>query len=344
MIPSQWAFIRGARGALLITSSSSASKTASNAAPYLPSRSRCRNRRESMRMPRSAARFRACCTVHSRVGSAMTPVRCRRLVPCSRNASAYSLLPSAVSRWKKSAAMTPSAWAVRNSRQVGPERRGVPDMVLEWPGRPRTPRRFIYPRTTSNQRELEDDLQRLPRADRPVLLALGQLPPARQQTDLSPLPGNSTALLLDASALGALQSADDSPGIPHLVSRSVLEGGRGTCLRPRHRRPRRCRDPRPTSGGRRASPPPARRRPRRATDLAGPPGGSGRCRTCRSRIRRSTRSPESSPGHSRSSRHGARYECPPRAAPVSRGAARGRASRSGRVRRGGRRSSRRRSG
>ncbi|MEU2732530.1 hypothetical protein ABZ650_32930 [Streptomyces griseoviridis] len=31
----------------------------------------------------------------------------------------------------------------------------VPDMVLEWPGRPRTPRRFIYLRTTSDQRELE---------------------------------------------------------------------------------------------------------------------------------------------------------------------------------------------
>ncbi|MEU1282613.1 hypothetical protein [Streptomyces sp. NPDC005805] len=78
------------------------------------------------------------------------------------------------------------------------------------------------------QRELEDDLQRRPRADRPVLLALGQLPTARQQGDLPPLPGSSTALLLDASALGALQPADDSPGIPRLVSRSVLEGGRGT--------------------------------------------------------------------------------------------------------------------
>ncbi|WP_329163121.1 hypothetical protein OHA63_37895 [Streptomyces anulatus] len=60
----------------------------------------------------------------------------------------------------------------------------VPDMVLEWPGRPRTPRRFIYLRTTSDQRELEDDLQRLPRADRPVLLALGQLSSTRQRGDL----------------------------------------------------------------------------------------------------------------------------------------------------------------
>ncbi|MFE9098054.1 hypothetical protein, partial [Streptomyces sp. NPDC007264] len=107
----------------------------------------------------------------------------------------------------------------------------VPDMVLEWPGRPRTPRRFIYLRTTSDQRELEDDLHRLPRDDRPVLLALGQLPTARQQGDLPPFSGGSTALLLDASALGALQPADDSP-------RSCLEfGSRVWCdaSEPEHR-------------------------------------------------------------------------------------------------------------
>ncbi len=51
-----------------------------------------------MRTPRSAARFLACRTVHSRVGQVVTPVLCRRLVPCSRNAGAYSRLPSAVSR------------------------------------------------------------------------------------------------------------------------------------------------------------------------------------------------------------------------------------------------------
>ncbi len=50
---------------------------------------------------------------------------CRRLVPCSRNTSAYSLVPSAVPGWKKSAAMIPSARAARNSRQVGPARRGA---------------------------------------------------------------------------------------------------------------------------------------------------------------------------------------------------------------------------
>jgi hypothetical protein len=103
----------------------------------------------------------------------------------------------------------------------------VPDMVLEWPDRPRTPRRFIYLRTTSDQRELEDDLQRLPRQDSPVLLALGQLVAPSAQTDLRPRPGDDAKLLLDTSALGTLQTPGDAPGIPYLVSRSVLEGGRG---------------------------------------------------------------------------------------------------------------------
>lgn len=78
----------------------------------------------------------------------------------------------------------------------------VPDMVLEWPGRPRTPRRFIYLRTTSDQRELEDDLQRLPRADRPVLLALGQLSSTRQRGDLPryPAAARRSSLTLPRSA------------------------------------------------------------------------------------------------------------------------------------------------
>ncbi len=68
----QWAFLPGARGALSITSSSSAPKTASNAAPYPPPRARGRNRRDSLRIPRSAARFLARRAVHSRTGWAVT--------------------------------------------------------------------------------------------------------------------------------------------------------------------------------------------------------------------------------------------------------------------------------
>lgn len=66
MIRPQCAFIRGARGAVAITRSSSASSTASKASPYLPSRSRSRKRGDSMRARSSPARFLACCTVLSR--------------------------------------------------------------------------------------------------------------------------------------------------------------------------------------------------------------------------------------------------------------------------------------
>lgn len=37
-------------------------------------------------------------------------------------------VPVTVSMWKKSAARIPSAWAVRNSRQLGPTRRGAGSM------------------------------------------------------------------------------------------------------------------------------------------------------------------------------------------------------------------------
>ena len=64
MTRSQWAFIRGARGALLMMRRSSAWKTASNVWLYLPSRSRSRKRRDSVRVPRSEARFLACDLFH----------------------------------------------------------------------------------------------------------------------------------------------------------------------------------------------------------------------------------------------------------------------------------------
>lgn len=103
----------------------------------------------------------------------------------------------------------------------------VPDMVVQWPTQPSTPRRFIYLRTTSNQDELQDDLDRLPVSESPVLLALGQFPSQRSPVD-SPLRlGTDPKLLLDTPALGALQPEVERPGLPQLVSRSVLEGGRG---------------------------------------------------------------------------------------------------------------------
>ncbi len=58
MTRSQWAFIRGACGALLSTRRSSGWKTVSKVGLYLASRSRIRNRKDSVRVSRSAARFR----------------------------------------------------------------------------------------------------------------------------------------------------------------------------------------------------------------------------------------------------------------------------------------------
>ena len=82
----------------------------------------------SNRSSKLRARLRACCTVHSPVGFAVTPPRCIRRVPCSMNTRTCSLLRSTVSTCRKSTATIPAAWACRNCRQPGPERRGAGSM------------------------------------------------------------------------------------------------------------------------------------------------------------------------------------------------------------------------
>jgi hypothetical protein len=72
--------------------------------------------------------LRACCTVHSPDGCALTPPKCIRRVPCSMNTRTYSLLSSTVSACWKSTARIPAAWVRRNCRHVGPERRGAESM------------------------------------------------------------------------------------------------------------------------------------------------------------------------------------------------------------------------
>lgn len=104
----------------------------------------------------------------------------------------------------------------------------VPDLILQWPDQPRTPRRYIYLRTTSDPFELEDDLQRLPNQDSPVLLTLEQLPPERRRPPMELRLGNGPKLLIDAQALGTLQPRSAPERLRHLASRTVLEGGRGT--------------------------------------------------------------------------------------------------------------------
>jgi hypothetical protein len=66
------------------------------------------NRTFSDRSPRVRARLRACCTVHSPVGFAVTPPRCIRRVPCSMNTRTYSLFSSTVSTCRKSTAVDPA--------------------------------------------------------------------------------------------------------------------------------------------------------------------------------------------------------------------------------------------
>ncbi|MFJ5088704.1 MULTISPECIES: hypothetical protein [unclassified Streptomyces] len=103
----------------------------------------------------------------------------------------------------------------------------VPDMVVQWPTQPRTPRRFIYLRTTANEHELQDDLERLPATESPVLLTLGRFPAQRASVESSLRRAIDPKLLLDTPALDALQPQVERPNLPQLVSRSVLEGGRG---------------------------------------------------------------------------------------------------------------------
>ncbi len=82
----------------------------------------------SNRSPRLMPRLRACSTVHSPVGFAVTPPRCIRRVPCSMKTRMYSLFSSTVSTCRKSTARISAAWACRNCRQVGPARRGAGSM------------------------------------------------------------------------------------------------------------------------------------------------------------------------------------------------------------------------
>ena len=125
---SQIAFIRGAWTAVRTILAPVAWNTASKAQVKFDPRSRIRKLMSANLSSRPRARLRACCTVHSPVGFAVMPPRCSRRVPCSMNTRTYHLLRSTVSACRKSTARIPAAWACRNCRQVGPERRGAGSM------------------------------------------------------------------------------------------------------------------------------------------------------------------------------------------------------------------------
>jgi hypothetical protein len=94
---SQIAFIRCAWTAVRKIVVPVAWKAASKERVKFDPRSRIKNRKSLNRSPRFIARLRACCTVQSPVGWAVTPPGCIRRVPCSVNISTYSLFSRMVS-------------------------------------------------------------------------------------------------------------------------------------------------------------------------------------------------------------------------------------------------------
>src|SRR6266545_2830664 len=91
------------------------------------------------------------------VGCAVAPPRWSLRVPCSMNTSTYRRLSSTVSTTRKLQAMTACAWAARNCRQVGPDRRGAGSMpaackishtvdaAIEYPRRANSPWILLCP-------------------------------------------------------------------------------------------------------------------------------------------------------------------------------------------------------
>jgi hypothetical protein len=106
----------------------SAAKTALNAPLNRESRSWSRNVMVVARSVRSVSRLRAAWVVHAPVGCAVTPSRWARREPCSTAISAEIRLSMTVSTATKSTARAAWAWAVRNWRQVGPDRCGAGSM------------------------------------------------------------------------------------------------------------------------------------------------------------------------------------------------------------------------
>ena len=95
----------------------------STVAVNLASRSRMRNRNRWPASSRSMIRLRASWVSQAPVGCAVTPRMWTRRVACSMTKNAYSRCRVMVSRWNRSQARMPWAWARRNSVHEGPARR-----------------------------------------------------------------------------------------------------------------------------------------------------------------------------------------------------------------------------
>ena len=83
-------------------------------------RSRMRNLMSSNRSSRVRARLRACCTVHSPVGLAVTPPRCIRRVPCSHSNHCGAIVVGMTGTFTAAYCATGPAWPGRRwSRSCG---------------------------------------------------------------------------------------------------------------------------------------------------------------------------------------------------------------------------------
>ena len=110
--------------------------TESSEAVKFEPRSRIRNLMSSNCWSRLRARFRACCTVHSPVGFAVTPPRCIRRPRRAGTAATSDPTGAAPDRCPQPAG-SPTRWTARPSRRAWSARRGsggVPTADSPWPG------------------------------------------------------------------------------------------------------------------------------------------------------------------------------------------------------------------
>ena len=139
---SQIAFIPGAWTAVRRILAPAAWNTASKTQVKFDPRSRTRNLMSAHLSSRPRTRLRACCTVHSPAGFAVTPPRCIRRVPCSMNTghriSCAARCPRAGSRPRGSRQPGRAGTAARSGPSDAaldrcPQHAGSP---RQWTGRP----------------------------------------------------------------------------------------------------------------------------------------------------------------------------------------------------------------
>lgn len=108
----------------------------------------------------------------------------------------------------------------------------IPDLVLEWPDRGSSRRRYVYLRPTQDPDQIAEDVSNHA-ADRPIFIHLSELRQVEAPTPLAPsmellstAARSSQSLVTEISAVTRLSSSTSSPAA-RLLPSSVLRGGRG---------------------------------------------------------------------------------------------------------------------